>query len=243
MSNRYRLDDLIIDVPRQRVERDGVALDVNGLSFRLLQHLLEQGQRVVGFDDLIERVWAPAVVNEETVTQRVRLLRQSLGDDSRNPRYLRSVRGQGYQLCVPPQPLEDVVDVPKRRAWIAPVAVIATLVVVAVAWWWLRPSADVRKESTSPLLQRAAYYAGIGQRDDNERAIGLYRQRLQEAPDDGVAQVGLARAFAARAARRRCARPIRACRRQPPVPRTAPAAANPSRPRRPVRCGARRGAC
>ena len=26
MSDRYRLDDLVIDVPRQRVERDGVAM-------------------------------------------------------------------------------------------------------------------------------------------------------------------------------------------------------------------------
>ena len=107
MTTRYRLDDLLIDVPRQRVERDGVLLDVGGLSFRLLEFLLEQGQRVVGFDELIERVWAPAVVNEETVTQRVRLLRQSLGDDGRNPRYLRSVRGRGYQLCVPPQRIDD----------------------------------------------------------------------------------------------------------------------------------------
>lgn len=199
MTHRYRLDDLLIDVPRQRVERDGVVLDINGLSFRLLQHLLEQGQRVVGFDELIERVWAPAIVNEETVTQRVRLLRQSLGDDGRNPRYLRSVRGQGYQLCALPQPLTEAAETPRvRRAWIAPVALVALLVVAAVAWWWLRPSVDARKD-TPPLLQRAAYYAGIGQRDDNERAIALYHQRLQEAPDDRDAQVGLARAFAARA--------------------------------------------
>lgn len=95
----YRLDDLHIDVARQRVLRDdGQLLDVSGLSFRLLHHLLTQGTRVVGFDDLIANIWAPAIVNEETVTQRVRLLRQALGDDGRQARYLRSVRGQGYQL-------------------------------------------------------------------------------------------------------------------------------------------------
>ncbi len=202
MTTRYRLDDLTIDVPRQRVERDGVALDIGGLSFRLLHYLLEQGPRVVGFDELIERVWAPAVVNEETVTQRVRLLRQSLGDDGRHPRYLRSVRGQGYQLCVAPQPLPDAPPQARprhrHRAWIAAVAAVAGLTAAALAWWWLRPGGDVG-EATSPLLQRAAYYAGIGQRDDNERAMALYRQRLQEAPDDRVAQIGLSRAHAARA--------------------------------------------
>lgn len=201
MTVRYRLDDLIVDVPRQRVERGGQALDVNGLSFRLLHYLLEQEQRVVGFDELIERVWAPAVVNEETVTQRVRLLRQSLGDDGRNPRYLRSVRSQGYQLCVPPQPLGDEAvsepSPPRRGRWIVVGALVAVAIGVAIAaiLWKRTPEAAVQRP---PLLQRAAYYAGIGQRDDNERAIGLYRQRLQEAPDDGEALVGLSRAFSAR---------------------------------------------
>ncbi|BDU18419.1 winged helix-turn-helix domain-containing protein [Lysobacter auxotrophicus] len=201
MTTRYRLDDLFIDVPRQRVERDGVLLDVGGLSFRLLEFLLEQGQRVVGFDELIERVWAPAVVNEETVTQRVRLLRQSLGDDGRNPRYLRSVRGRGYQLCAAPQCVDDTDgDTPPRRGtsrylMVAGIA-IALLAIGAIAWSLQRAGVQ-HALPPSPLLQRAAYYAGIGQRDDNERAIALYRQRLQEAPDDRDALIGLSRAFSA----------------------------------------------
>lgn len=204
MSDRYRLDDLVIDVPRQRVERDGVALDVGGLSFRLLHVLLEQGQRVVGFDELMDRVWAPAVVNEETVTQRVRLLRQSLGDDGRNPRYLRSVRGLGYQLCVPPVAMPDAAALPVAsalpcRRWSVAALGIAMLAGMAGAWWWLRATPEAATDAPSPLLQRAAYYAAIGQRDDNERAITLYRQRLQQAPDDRAAQVGLSRAYGARA--------------------------------------------
>src|SRR5690349_9480302 len=202
MGTRYRLDDLHIDVSRQRVERDGVLLDVSGLSFRLLEVLLEQGQRVVGFDELMERVWAPAVVNEETVTQRVRLLRQALRDDGRNPRYLRSVRGRGYQLCIEPQRIDEPqVEVSsrkrsKRNAAIA--CIVAGLAVVGVvAWWMQRPGIQTATPPQSELLQRAAYYAGIGQRDDNERAIALYRQRLQEAPDDRDALIGLSRAYSA----------------------------------------------
>lgn len=205
MTDHYRLDDLLIDVPRQQVGREGTVLDVGGLSFRLLHYLLQQGQRVVRFDELIEHVWAPAVVNEETVTQRVRLLRQALGDDGRKPRYLRSVRSQGYQLCVPPQALQGGVAaarvVPPWRPSRAHVMLVAAavLIVAGVAAWALlhRPVAPI--VASSPLLQRADYYADIGQRDNNERAIALYRQRLQEAPDDVRAQAGLSRAYSARA--------------------------------------------
>ncbi|UJB15343.1 winged helix-turn-helix transcriptional regulator [Xanthomonas translucens] len=204
MGERYLLDDLRIDVARQRVERDGVALELGGLSFRLLHYLLRQGQRVVGFDELIVQVWAPALVNEETVTQRVRLLRQALGDASRQPRYLRSVRGQGYQLCAPVRRDEDGgdrEDVPasRRPRWrgiaIAAAVVLGVGTLAALAWSW---SALLPKAATSPLLQRAEYYAGIGQRDDNERAIALYRQRLHQAPDEPRALLGLSRAYSAR---------------------------------------------
>ena len=202
----YRLDDLRIDVARQRVLRDdGQVLDVAGLSFRLLHYLLTQGTRVVGFDALIANIWAPAIVNEETVTQRVRLLRQALGDDGRQARYLRSVRGQGYQLCSEPvvedafvastQPTASAPTATRQRR-IAITAGIALLATAAgLVWWrWPAPAAP----ATSPLLQRADYYAGIGQRENNERAMALYRQRLQEAPDDLLAQLGVARALAAR---------------------------------------------
>ncbi|KGU52847.1 transcriptional regulator [Xanthomonas citri pv. fuscans] len=195
MRARYRLDDLRIDIARQRVERDGVALEVTGLSFRLLHYLLQQGQRVVDFDELIQHVWAPALVNEETVTQRVRLLRQALGDDSRQPRYLRSVRGQGYQLCVPVQ--QEQVPPAMRRHYAWPVAAVAALVCIGagVIGW---PQTRDAPPAAAALVQRAAYYAGIGQRDDNDRAIDLYGQRLQQAPDDRQAQLGLSRAYSAR---------------------------------------------
>ncbi|MCD9097602.1 winged helix-turn-helix domain-containing protein [Luteimonas fraxinea] len=199
---QYRLDDLRIDVARQRVVRDdGQVLEVSGLSFRLLLVLLGQGTRVVGFDELIERVWAPAHVGEETVTQRVRLLRQALGDDGRQPRYLRSVRGRGYQLCSEPrieEPATPTAVELERRPHALPIAVLLMLTLStlgALLWWsWPRSETPV----VSPLLERAAYYAAIGQPANNERAIALYRQRLQEAPDDSTAQLGLSRAYSAR---------------------------------------------
>lgn len=215
----WQLDDLRIDLARQRVERDGVALNVSGLSFQLLRYLIAQGDRVVGFDELIAQVWSPAVVNEETVTQRVKLLRQALGDDGRQPRYLRSVRGQGYQLCVAPQPLIEApaaavahapaiaerVPLLRRKVLLGAVAgALAALTILAVmAWSWrqhtaTRPASMPAVSATSELLQRAKYYAAIGQRDDNERAIALYERVLAESPHQVDAQLGLSRALSAR---------------------------------------------
>nr|WP_255494685.1 winged helix-turn-helix transcriptional regulator [Luteibacter sp. Sphag1AF] len=190
--------DLVVDLPRQRVERDGVALDVSGLSFQLLAYLLAQGQRVVRFDELIEQVWAPAIVNEETVTQRVRLLRQALGDDARRPRYVRTVRGQGYQLGAMPAPVGEMAHRPTHRAWLGMAAGVVLLAGGVLAWTLTRVPQAAPPTAAQEMLDRAAWYASMGQRDNDNRAIDLYEHALADAPDDPQALLGLSRAYSAR---------------------------------------------
>ncbi|KAF1006330.1 MAG: Transcriptional activator CadC [Luteibacter sp.] len=198
MPSRFRLHDLTIDLARQRVDRDSSPLDVQGLSFRLLACLVERGDRVVGFDELMETVWAPAVVNEETVTQRVRLLRQSLGDDARAPRYIRTVRGRGYQLGEPPIAIDDTATNRRLSPWPALAAVLLLAAVALGAGFLAR---EQKKPVTGPqqeLLERARWYAAMGQRDNNERALALYDRALRQSPDDIAALTGASRARAAR---------------------------------------------
>ena len=200
-AGRHRLVDLEIDLATRRVVRAGTPLDVGGLSFDLLAFLLECGTRVVSFDELIGAVWAPAVVNEETVTQRVKLLRQALGDDGRNPRYVRSVRGRGYQLCAPPQRIVGAAPPRTRLRTRAVVALAASAVLALAAAYATRHAArapNAPPHAQDERLQRARYYAGIGQDDNNERAITLYEQVLADVPGDVDARLGLAFAYGAR---------------------------------------------
>lgn len=186
--------DLQIDRPAQRVSRAGVVLPIQGLSWRLLEVLLAHGTEVVDFDTLAAQVWAPAIVGEDAVSQRVKLLRQALGDDSRRPRYIRSVRGRGYQLCAAPTAVQRPL-MPRRRRWLWPVAAAAAVGATAAgALLWPRtPPVG----TAQPLLQRADYYAGIGQASNNERAIALYRQALLVDPESRAARRGLSRALSA----------------------------------------------
>lgn len=193
----YRLLDLRIDLDHQVVERDGQRLDVSGLSFRLLACLVEHGDQVATFDALIAAVWAPAVVNEETVTQRVRLLRQALGDDARAPRYIRTVRSRGYQLGAPVVP--ELVAPGRRRLALWPaLAAVGVLAVTALGASFLAREQKPAPSAEQQILDRAQWYARMGQRDNNERALVLYDRALHEAPDDVEALVGASRTRAAR---------------------------------------------
>jgi TolB-like protein/DNA-binding winged helix-turn-helix (wHTH) protein/Tfp pilus assembly protein PilF len=106
----YVVGDLVVDTARAQVTRDGAELPLPKLSFDLLVALIEAAPSVVSLDALMDRVWAGVVVSPETVSQRAKLLRDALGDDTRAPRYFTSVRGRGYRLVAAVAPLVPVVD-------------------------------------------------------------------------------------------------------------------------------------
>ena len=93
--------DLRIDVGRRIVSRGKNEIPLPKLSFDLLLMLLQRAPNVVSIDDFMQQVWLGLVVSPETVSQRVKLLRDALGDDPHNAKYVAGVRGLGYRVIPP----------------------------------------------------------------------------------------------------------------------------------------------
>jgi tetratricopeptide (TPR) repeat protein len=98
MPLRYRFSDLTLDAGQRRLLRDTADIPLGKLTFDLLLVLVRSAPNVVTHDALVEQVWGGRMTSPETVTQRVKLLRDALGDDAENPRYIALVRNQGYRL-------------------------------------------------------------------------------------------------------------------------------------------------
>ena len=102
----YEVADLSIDVGAMRVWQRGGELRLPPLSFELLLLLVRRAPDVVTRDECMATIWRGVVVGPETLKQRVKLLRETLGDSSRRPIYIETVRGRGYRL-VPPVLCKD----------------------------------------------------------------------------------------------------------------------------------------
>ncbi len=100
-GSTFLCGDLHIDVGRQRVLQAGKDIELPKLSFDVLLAMVRVAPNVLSIDALMERVWGGIVVNPETVIQRISLLREALGDDSHEPRYVGSLRARGYFLIPP----------------------------------------------------------------------------------------------------------------------------------------------
>jgi TolB-like protein/DNA-binding winged helix-turn-helix (wHTH) protein len=113
---RYTVGDLLIDAGRQRVTRGDSVIALPRLSYDLLIALAQAAPNLVSLDALMEQVWPKLVVSPETVSQRVKLLREALGDDARAPRYVEGVRGRGYRLIPLVEPYSPVAAAPSSQA-------------------------------------------------------------------------------------------------------------------------------
>lgn len=158
---RYVIDNLVLDTGRQSLTRGGAEVRLPRLSFDLLVALVRAAPNVLSIEAIESAVWPGIVVSPETVTQRVKLLRQALGDDPQQPRYIAGVRGRGYRLVAAVRavgldtnsPATPGVAATARRigkaAWfVVAIAVVATLG-TALAWLQRRPVPAAETQSVA----------------------------------------------------------------------------------------------
>jgi predicted ATPase/DNA-binding winged helix-turn-helix (wHTH) protein len=95
---RYSFANCVFDVEAMKLEVDGLAVAVQPQVVDVLQLLIEERDRVVPKQELLERVWGHTFVTESTLTSRIKSARQAIGDDGKSQRLIRTVHGRGYQF-------------------------------------------------------------------------------------------------------------------------------------------------
>ena len=156
----YRVGEVEVEPAQACLRRDGREFQLRAKSLQVLLCLLENRTRIVTREELLRTVWDGAAVTDDVLTQCIGDLRRALGDDPRNPRYIKTVPKLGFRLlgdvselthepaavAVAPAAsfievetttavqVEMIQDRPARGAlpWVLLVAAV-----IALAWSWL----------------------------------------------------------------------------------------------------------
>jgi len=94
----YRFDEFEVDDREFLLSEDGTPVQVEPKVLRLLVYLIENRNRLVRKQELLDKVWPDAIVTENALTRAIVLLRKALNENSQVPRYLETIPTAGYRF-------------------------------------------------------------------------------------------------------------------------------------------------
>jgi DNA-binding winged helix-turn-helix (wHTH) protein len=100
----YRFGHFELDMARVEFRARGEACPLEPQVFALLALLVENRERLVSRDEIIEKVGDGRIVSDAAVASRIKSTRQALGDDGKSQRYFRTVHRKGLRFVADVEP-------------------------------------------------------------------------------------------------------------------------------------------
>jgi DNA-binding winged helix-turn-helix (wHTH) protein len=104
------------DVDSRQLLRNDREVHLSPKAFDLLTALVDARPRVLTKDQLHHRLWPDTFVSDTNLASLIAEIREALGDDARQPRFVRTAQRVGYAFCgavagaSAPAPLDDAPD-------------------------------------------------------------------------------------------------------------------------------------
>ncbi len=182
----FRLGPWLVEPSLNRISSEAADLRVEGKAMDVLVVLASQPKALVTKEQLLERVWPDVVVVEGVIKRCIAQLREALGDDAHEPRFIETIARKGYRLLVaveplaaapsPPEPtagptIEPSVAQPRSmpiRAALLAAAIVVAAVMLVVVWQLAQRGAGAPStvpDSTSIAVMPFEYFG-----DDSSKA-------------------------------------------------------------------------
>ena len=146
---RYRFSEFVLSPRRRVLLHNGREQPLIPRYFDLLVFLIERRGEAVHRRDIFDRIWSDVIVSDSALSQAIRTIRRVLGDDSRDPRFVRTISRHGYQfVCA------DVVEEEDEGDWPVMQAAAPSL---------------VETDAFEPLLQRVTRVASGASEEEEQR--------------------------------------------------------------------------
>jgi TolB-like protein len=95
---QFHFTNHLLDTDLRELSRGGEPVAVEPQVFDLLIYLVENRDRIVTKDDLIENIWEGRIVSESTLTSRINAARKAVGDSGRDQGMIRTIARKGFRF-------------------------------------------------------------------------------------------------------------------------------------------------
>ncbi len=143
INDLYEFGPFKLNRARRRLMRGDETIPLPRIALDLLALLVEDAGHLMARETLIEALWPTTIVEENSLSWYVSVLRKTLGDEGKMPRYIETVRGRGYRFIAPvineaeiraSSPLSPALR--RKRTRLAAGAVLAVALIAAGFFLW-----------------------------------------------------------------------------------------------------------
>src|SRR5512146_2358698 len=159
------------DLQEAELRKGGIRIKLQDQPFQILSILLERPGQTVTREELRQRLWPvdTFVDFDHSLNSSIKKLREALGDDPENPRFIETLHRRGYRFIAPLDGATTPAIEQKRRLPVPVVMVwvAAVLVASSVATIWLR------SPSRLPRVARFTQITNDGRAKSGDRYQGI----------------------------------------------------------------------
>ncbi len=121
----YSFDEFLFNCETLTLQKDGVDIPLRHQPAKLLKHLLEAAPGIVSRQSLQNEIWNDGVnvEFEQSLNACVNQLRNVLGDEARNARFIETLPKRGYRFIASIELVTDTKRPRIRREWFAAAAI------------------------------------------------------------------------------------------------------------------------
>ena len=95
---KYAFDEFELDSNKFELRKNGVLVALEPQVFSLLELLVEHREELVSKDEIIATIWQGRIVSDASISSRIKLARQAVGDDGTAQRRIRTIHGRGFRF-------------------------------------------------------------------------------------------------------------------------------------------------
>lgn len=97
-ENQILFRDLILDKDSQSVIRQEEVIALTYTEYKILELLVTHKKKIYSLDNIYQSIWEEDAVGDSAIMVHIKNIRKKLGDDSRNPKYIKTAWGKGYYV-------------------------------------------------------------------------------------------------------------------------------------------------
>jgi DNA-binding winged helix-turn-helix (wHTH) protein len=103
----YYFGGYVINLANRELLINGREVKVQKRVFDLLSYLIENRDRAVGKDELLDKIWVRRITTEAALTRAIMKARKAVGDDAHSQSVIKTLHGHGYRFVAQLQPVEE----------------------------------------------------------------------------------------------------------------------------------------